>query len=73
MTHTSSLPKQVETLEAAALAAEAALEEANSGAKRLSQSAVLKLAGESSAARRTADAKMERYLELDELITQADG
>ena len=57
----------------AAVKAQAALDEANSGASRLSQKAVLALAGESSAARRAADRKMERYMELDELITMADG
>ena len=69
----ATIEAEVEELEMAAVKAQAALDEANSGASRLSQKAVLALAGESSAARRAADRKMERYMELDELITMADG
>ena len=69
----ATIEAEVEKLEMAAVKAQAALDEANSGAIRLSQKAVLALAGESSAARRAADRRMERYLELDELITMADG
>ena len=69
----ATIEAEVEELEMAAMKAQAALDEANSGASRLSQKAVLALAGESSAARRAADRKMERYIELDELITMADG
>ena len=53
--------------------AQAALDEANSGTKRLSSREILAIAGAASEARKAADAKMERFLELDELITQADA
>ena len=46
-------------------------QEANSGARRLSTSEMMELAGVASEARKAADAKMERYMELDELMCEA--
>ena len=56
----------------AAVKAEQELEE-QSKLKRLDQSEMLELARQSSAARRAADAKMERYMELEEKISAADA
>jgi len=67
-----TIEAEVEELEIAAVRAETALAEANAG-KRLKQSEVLALAGESTAARIAADKKMERYMELEELMTAADS
>ena len=68
-----TIEAEVEALEAAAVSAQAALDEANSGKQRLSMNEKLDIASEASRARTAADKKMERYLELDELISEADG
>jgi len=62
---------EVEALEIAAAKAEADLEEANSSKTRLSQTELLAVAAAASDARRAADQRMERYLELEEMMTQA--
>jgi len=64
---------QVEALEIAAAEAQAKVDEANAGKKRLSMNDMLDLVGEAQAAREAADARMERYIVLDELITTADA
>ena len=69
----ATIEAEVEALEAAAVSAQAALDEANSGKQRLSMNEKLDIASEASRARTAADKKMERYLELDELISEADG
>ena len=68
-----TIEAEVEELEMAALAAAALVEEANSNKKRLGMNEMLELVSKASDARRAADAKMERYIELDELITAADS
>merc|ERR1712070_1332481 len=67
-----TIEEEVEELEIAAVMAEQELEE-QSKLKRLDQSEMLELARKSSAARRAADAKMERYLELEEKVSAADA
>ena len=68
----ATIEAEVEELEIVAAKAVAALEEANNGKRRLSMNEVLELASDVSDTRRAADAKMERYIFLDELITAAD-
>jgi len=68
----ATIEDEVEVLEIAAAEAQAVLDEANASKKRLSMNDMLELVSKSSAARRAADAKMERYIALDELITAAD-
>ena len=68
----ATIEAEVEELEIVAAKAVAALEEANNGKRRLSMNEVLDLANDVSDTRRAADAKMERYIFLDELITAAD-
>ena len=58
---------------ASAVKAQAALDQANSAARRLSSREMLEIASAASAARRAADEKMERYMYLEELISQADA
>jgi ATP-binding cassette subfamily F protein uup len=64
----ATIEEEVEALEAAAAEAQAALDEANNGPKRLSSSEIMEIASAASVARKRADEKMERYIELDELI-----
>ena len=68
-----TIEAEVEALEIAAAEAEAALEEANNAARRLSTNEMMDLASAASDARRAADLKMERYIELEELIAEADA
>jgi hypothetical protein len=68
-----TIEAEVEELELAAVRAQEALDEANAGKAGLSLKEKMAVAGACTAARRAADEKMERYLELDELITMADG
>ena len=68
-----TIEAEVEALEAAAVSAQAALDEANAQARRPSLREIADLAGAVSAARAAADAKMERYMELDELIAEAEA
>ena len=69
----ATIEADCEALEVAAAEAKAALEEANSSARRLSSREMMDIASAASDARRAADEKMERYLELEELITTADS
>ena len=69
----ATIEAKVEELELKAVAAQTALDDANAAQKRPSQSAVLELAGQVSTARKEADDIMERYLHLDEMISQADA
>jgi len=69
----ATIEEEVELLEDVAIAAEAALEAAQTAKVRLNMNDMLDLASASSSARRVADDKMERYIVLDELITAADG
>jgi ATP-binding cassette subfamily F protein uup len=68
-----TIEEEVETLEVKAAEAEAALAEANAAARRLSTNEMMALAAAASDARRAADQKMERYIELEELISAADA
>ena len=68
-----TIEAEVEELEIAAAEAAAAVEEANTKNKRLSMNEMLELVKKSSNARAAADARMERYIVLDELITAADS
>eukprot|EP00900_Chrysochromulina_parva_P002833 jgi/Chrpa1/12550/Chrysochromulina_OHIO_Genome00017480-RA len=69
----ATIEVEVERLEVAAVKAQAALDQANSAARRLSSREMLEIASAASAARRAADEKMERYMYLEELISQADA
>ena len=69
----ATIEAEVERLEVAAVKAQAALDQANSAARRLSSREMLEIASAASAARRAADEKRERYLYLEELISQADA
>ena len=66
-----TIEAEVEAAEVAAAEAQAALDAANSGARRPKPAEILELAGAASAARKAADAKMERYVELEELMELA--
>ena len=68
-----TIEAEVEALEIAAAEAEAALEEANNAPRRPKPAEMMELAGAASDARRAADQKMERYIELEELISAADS
>ena len=63
----ATIEADVEALEVAAVAAQAALDEA----KGLKMNEMLDLASAATNARALADKKMERYLELEELMEQA--
>jgi len=70
-----TIEAEVEELEIAAAKAAAALEEANAGTRgkrRPTMNEMLELTRACTDARSAADAKMERYIILDELITAAD-
>ena len=69
----ASIEAEVEALEVAAAKAQAALDDANSAARRVSASEMMDIASAASEARQAADAKMERYIELEELISEADA
>ena len=69
----ATIEAKVEELELLAVAAQTALDDANAQARRPSQSEVLDLAGQVSATRKAADDLMERYMHLDEMISQADA
>ena len=68
-----TIEAEVEELELAAIKAQEALDEANAGKSGLSLKEKMAVASACTAARRAADERMERYVELDELITMADG
>ena len=67
----ATIEADVERLELAAAAAQAALDEANNGPRRLKPAEVLELASAASDARKAADAKLDRYVELEELMEAA--
>ena len=69
----ATIEADVEALEVAAAEAAAALEEANNAARRPKPAEMMELAGAASDARKAADEKMERYLELEELMEKADA
>ncbi len=64
-----TIEADIDALEAAATTAEAALEEAKASTRRMPQMELLALASAASSARRAADEKMERYLELEEMMS----
>ena len=64
----ATIEADIDALEAAAVKAEAELEAGKLARPRLPQMQLLALAGASSDARRAADAKMERYLELEDML-----
>jgi len=64
----ATIEADVEALEAAAAAAEAALGEAQSAKTRRPQMELMELANQASIARRALDDKMNRFLELEELM-----
>ena len=64
----ATIEAEIDVLEAAAVKAEAELEEAKLAKPRLPQMQLLALAGAGSDARRAADAKMNRYIELEEML-----
>ena len=64
----ATIEADIDVLEAAAVKAEAELEEAKLAKPRLPQMQLLALAGAGSDARRAADAKMKRYLELEDML-----
>ena len=68
-----TIEAECEALEVAFAKAETALAEANAAPRRPSTNVLLELAGAVSAARREADAKMDRFMELEELISMADA
>ena len=65
-----TIEADVEALEVAAAKAEATLEAAKNAKPRLPQMELLALASKASSARNAAHAKMERYMELDELMRE---
>ena len=65
-----TIEADVEALEVAAAKAEATLEAAKDAKPRLPQMELLALASKASSARNSANAKMERYMELDELMRE---
>ena len=68
----ATIEAEVEELEIAAAKAVAALDEANNAKRRLSMMEMMELTSNVSDTRSAADARMERYIVLDELITAAD-
>ena len=69
----ATIEAEVEALEIVAVEAQAVLDAANGAARRLSPREMMALASSASNARRAADEKMERYLELEELMIQANA
>ena len=69
----ATIEEDVEALELAAAEAQAALEEANNAPRRPKPAEMMELAGAASDARKAADAKMERYMELEELMEAANA
>ena len=67
----ATIEADVEALEVAASDAQTALEEANKQARRPKPAEMMELAAAASDARKAADAKMERYIELEELMEEA--
>ena len=67
----ATIEADIEALEAAAEEAQAAMEAGNAATKRLPQMELLALASAATDARRALDEKMERYLELEELMAEA--
>ena len=68
-----TIEAEVEALEAAAAEAVAALDAANAQPRRPSMGEMLELAGAVSSAQEAAEQKMARYLELAELIEEAEA
>ena len=64
----ATIEEDIEALEALAAKADAELEEAKSATKRLGQMEMLDLVMAASDARKAVDEKMERFLELEELL-----
>ena len=69
----ATIEADVEALEVAAAEAQAALDEANNAPRRPKSAEMMELAAAASDARNVADAKMERYLELEELMEKASA
>jgi len=68
----ATIEADVAELEAAAAKAEAELQEVIASRKRLPQMQQLALVNAAAAARRAADDKMDRYLELEEMLELAE-
>ena len=68
-----TIEAEVEALEVACAEAEAAFEEAKSKTAKKSVTQQMALADAAQCARKAADEKLERYLELEELISKADA
>jgi len=68
----ATIEADLEALEIAAAKAKADLEEASAAKRRPPQMELLALAAAATDARRAADDKMERYMLLEELISEAD-
>ena len=66
----ATIEADIETLEAAAAKAAAVFEEAKSAQPRVAQMELLALASAEADARAAADAKMERYLELEDMLAE---
>jgi ABC-type multidrug transport system ATPase subunit len=68
-----TIEADIEALEAAVATAESELEQGNAAKPRLPQMELLALASAASEAHRALDEKMERYLELEEMIAVAEA
>ena len=68
-----TIEAEVEALEVACAEAEAAFEEAKSKTAKKSVTQQMAMADAAQCARKAADEKLERYLELEELISKADA
>ena len=69
----ATIEAEVEELEIAAAEAHRKMEEGNAAKPRLPMNDLLALADAASASRRAADKRMERYIELEELMAKADA
>ena len=67
----ATIEADIEALEAAVVQAEVAFEESKTSKRRLGQMEMLEVFSAASDARAALDAKMERYLELDEMFAEA--
>jgi hypothetical protein len=69
----ASIEAEVEALEIAAAEAQRKADEGNAAKPRLPMNELLALADAVSSSRRAADMRLERYIELEELISKADA
>jgi len=69
----ASIEAEVEALEIAAAEAQRRADEGNAAKPRLPMNELLALADAVSSSRRAADMRLERYIELEELISKADA